>query len=200
MCEIQVCSLLSHVYNEIEHDLQYKPRTGNLSKDEKLLIDQLGLITKSGDITIQRLLEATNERLKLQEGEFVDVHDFTVRMGELLNIGELFANNAGLLYDEFLNLKLDSPETIISELLTKGETLIDVAKYEYDKLTQYIARRNINITIDKTSSDLLLLVLLRKKIITILKDHPVISENDRSSRLLRIAQIYKDMVSEKQMK
>lgn len=199
-CEIQVCSLLSHVYNEIEHDLQYKPRKGNLSKDEKLLIDQLGLITKSGDITIQRLLEATNERLKLQEGEFVDVHDFTVRMGELLNIGELFANNAGLLYDEFLNLKLDSPETIISELLTKGETLIDVAKYEYDKLTQYIARRNINITIDKTSSDLLLLVLLRKKIITILKDHPVISENDRSSRLLRIAQIYKDMVSEKQMK
>ena len=95
---------------------------------------------------------------------------------------------------------MDSPETIISELLTKGETLIDVAKYEYDKLTQYIARRNINITIDKTSSDLLLLVLLRKKIITILKDHPVISENDRSSRLLRIAQIYKDMVSEKQMK
>lgn len=199
-CEIQVCSLLSHVYNEIEHDLQYKPRKGNLSKDEKLLIDQLGLITKSGDITIQRLLEATNERLKLQEGEFVDVHDFTVRMGELLNVGELFANNAGLLYDEFLNLKLDSPETIISELLTKGETLIDVAKYEYDKLTQYIARRNINITIDKTSSDLLLLVLLRKKIITILKDHPVISENDRSSRLLRIVQIYKDMVSEKQMK
>ena len=164
------------------------------------MIDQLGLITKSGDITIQRLLEATNERLKLQEGEFVDVHDFTVRMGELLNVGELFANNAGLLYDEFLNLKLDSPETIISELLTKGETLIDVAKYEYDKLTQYIARRNINITIDKTSSDLLLLVLLRKKIITILKDHPVISENDRSSRLLRIVQIYKDMVSEKQMK
>lgn len=200
MCEIQVCSLLSHVYNEIEHDLQYKPRTGNLSKDEKLLIDQLGLITKSGDITIRRLLEATNERLKLQEGEFVDVHDFTVRMGELLNIGELFANNAGLLYDEFLNLKLDSPETIISELLNKDETLIDVAKYEYDKLTQYIARRNINITIDKTSSDLLLLVLLRKKFTTILKDHSVITESDRSSRLLRIAQIYKDMVSEKQMK
>ena len=64
----------------------------------------------------------------------------------------------------------------------------------------YAIEFDINITIDKTSSDLLLLVLLRKKIITILKDHPVISENDRSSRLLRIAQIYKDMVSEKQIK
>lgn len=196
-CEIQVCSLLSHVYNEIEHDLQYKPRKGNLSKDEKILIDQLGLITRSGDITIQRLLEATNERLKLQEGEFIDVHDFAVRMGELLNLGELFANNAGLLYDEFLNLKLDSPEIIISELLDKDETLIGVAKYEYNKLTKYIASKNINITIDQNSSDLLLLVLLRKKVVTILKDYPAITENDRSSRLFRIAKIYKDMFSER---
>lgn len=191
-CEIQVCSLLSHVYNEIEHDLQYKPRKGNLSTDEKLLIDQLGLITKSGDITIRRLLEATNERLKLQEGEFVDVHDFAVRMGELLNIGELFANNAGLLYDEFLNLKLDSPEIIISELLNKDENLIDVAKYEYAKLAKYITSKSINIKIDQYSSDLLLLILLRKKVFTI----PAITENDRSSRLFRIAQIYKDLLSE----
>lgn len=195
-CEIQVCSLLSHVYNEIEHDLQYKTRKGNLSKDEKILIDQLGLITRSGDITIQRLLEATNERLKLQEGEFVDVHDFAVRMGELLNLGKLFANNAGLLYDEFLNLKLDSPETIISELLDRDETLIDVAKYEYSKLTKYIASKNINITIDQNSSDLLLLVLLRKKVVTILKDYPSITESNRLSRLFRIAKIYKDMFSE----
>lgn len=195
-CEIQVCSLLSHVYNEIEHDLQYKPRTGSLSTDEKLLIDQLALITKSGDITIRKLLEATNERLKLHKGKFVDVHDFTVRMGELLKIGALFANNAGLLYDEFVGLKLDSPEIIISALLDKGENLIDTANAEYAKLTKYIVHKNINITIDKNSSDLLLLVLLRKKVFTILKDYPVIDENDRSSHFFRIAQLYKDMLSE----
>jgi ppGpp synthetase/RelA/SpoT-type nucleotidyltranferase len=196
-CEIQVCSLLSHVYNEIEHDLQYKPRTGNLSDEEKLLIDQLGLITKSGDITIRRLLEATNERPKLSKGEFVDVHDFAIRIGELLKIGELFSNNAGLIYDEIINLKLDSPEIIISTLLDKGENLIEVAGQEYEKFVEFINRKNINIKIDQNSSDPLLLVLLRKKFMTILKDHPVIAENDRSSRLLRIAQIYKNMISEK---
>ncbi|MCD7898560.1 MAG: hypothetical protein LUH22_01405 [Bacteroides sp.] len=196
-CEIQVCSLLSHVYNEIEHDLQYKPRSGSLSMDEKLLIDQLGLITKSGDITIRRLLEATNERLKMHKGEFVDVHDFTVRMGELLKVGEPFSINAGLLYDEFINLKLDSPEIIIATLLDKDENLTDVAHSEYERITNYIASKNINIRIDKNSSDLLLLVLLRKKVLTLLKDHPVIAENDRSPRLFRIAQIYKDMLSEK---
>lgn len=196
-CEIQVCSLLSHVYNEIEHDLQYKPRTGNLSNEEKLLIDQLGLITKSGDITIRRLLEATNERLKKHKGEFVDVHDFAIRMGELLKVGDAFFNNAGLLYDEFVNLKLDSPEIIISVLLDKSENLVDVANIEFETLAKYIAGKNVNIKIDKNSSDLLLLVLLRKKVSAILKNCPTIAGNERSSRLCRIARIYEDMLSEK---
>lgn len=197
-CEIQISSLLSHVYNEIEHDLQYKPRKGTLSHEEKLLIDELGLITKSGDIVIQRLLEATNERLKLQEGEFIDVHDFAVRMGSLLNIGDLFAKNAGLLYDEFLNLKLDSPEIIISELVSNEENIIDAANSEYIKFTQYLTNRHTNISIYQYSSDLLLLLLLRKKVMDVLEDYPRVIENDRSSRLFKIAQVYKDMLSEKQ--
>ncbi|MCD7973299.1 MAG: RelA/SpoT domain-containing protein [Candidatus Azobacteroides sp.] len=194
-CEIQVCSLLSHVYNEIEHDLQYKPRTGKLSNEEKLLIDQLGLITKSGDITIRRLLEATNERLKKQKGEFVDVHDFTIRMGELVKVGESFSKNAGLLYDEFVNLKLTSPETIFSTLLNKDENLLDVANTEFERLTEYIRENNLPVKIDKISSDLLLLVLLRRMVDPILKENPAIADNDRTSRLLKIANVYKEMIS-----
>ena len=33
-CEIQVCSLLAHVFNEIEHDLGYKPLAGEISEAE----------------------------------------------------------------------------------------------------------------------------------------------------------------------
>lgn len=192
-CEIQVCSLLSHVYNEIEHDLQYKPRTGNLSNEEKQLIDQLALITESGDAVIRKLLEATNDRLKKHKGEFVDVHDFTIRMGELLKVGESFSNNAGLLYDEFVRMKLNSPETIMSTLLNSGEDLIDTAIRQYEVFSQYIASKKINIAIDKNSSDLLLLLLLRKKASVILKDNTFIAENDRTLRLRRIAQLYQDM-------
>lgn len=196
-CEIQVCSFLSHVYNEIEHDLQYKPRLGNLSDEEKLLIDQLGLITRSGDIIIRQLLDATNERLKLHKGEFVDVHDFAIRMGELLKIGESFSNNAGLLYDEFIKLKLDSPEKIISSLLYRDESLIDIANFLYETFASYIASKNINVMIDKNSSDLLLFLLLRNKVSVILQTQTEISERDYSSRLLRIARIYKEMLSER---
>jgi len=194
-CEIQVCSLLSHVYNEIEHDLQYKPRTGSLSNEEKLLIDQLGLITKSGDITIRRLLEATNERLKLHKGEFDDVHDFVIRMGELLGIGTAFTLNAGLLYDEFIALKLTSPEAITSSLLDEDENLHVVAEKEYDKLNDYILSNNIPLVINRKSSDLLLLVLLRRRLYDILKNYPISTRNEHSNRLLRIALTYRDMIT-----
>ena len=171
--------------------MQYKPRTGNLSNEEKQLINQLALITESGDTVIRKLLEATNDRLKKHKGEFVDVHDFAVRMGELLKVGESFSNNAGLLYDQFVSMRLNSPETIMSTLLNHGEDLVDAAIRQYEIFSQYIATRKINITIDKNSSDLL---LLRKKVTVILKDNTFISENNRTLRLRRIVQLYQDML------
>ncbi|MDD3078020.1 MAG: hypothetical protein PHH37_02805 [Paludibacter sp.] len=196
LCEIQVCSLLSHVYNEIEHDLQYKLHARYLSKEEKLLINQLGLITKSGDIIIQKLLQATNERLKSHRGKFIDVHDFVIRMGELFKVGESFSNNAGLLYDELLTFNLNSPEAITLSLLDKDEDIIHVAIEEYKRITEYITAKNINLTIDKNSSDLLLLVFLKKNITSVLNNYPHSPIKEHSSRFFRIAQTYNTMLSE----
>lgn len=195
-CEIQVCSLLSHIYNEIEHDLQYKPKSGVLSADEKLLIDQLGLITKSGDITIQKLLEATNERLKLRKGKFYDVYDFTVRMKVALNAGDEFSKNAGLLYDEFISLKLTSPELIASHLLNTGEILHETAHKEFDKFQHYITFKQLNVKINRNTSDLLFVLLLRKEADAVSSHHSAIYGNERSARMLRIARIYNEMKSE----
>ena len=79
-CEIQVCSLLAYVFNEIEHDLQYKPLSGELSEAEKEYIDQLGLLTKAGELTIKRLLSETDERLSKKTGKFNEVYEFVARM------------------------------------------------------------------------------------------------------------------------
>ncbi len=191
-CEIQVCSLLSHVYNEIEHDLQYKPRAGSLSADEKLLIDQLGLITRSGDITIRRLLEATSERMKQHTGEFVDVHDFVIRMGEMLGIGTDFTRNAGVLYDEFIALGLNSPETIVSSLLDEGENLQTVAEAEFERLHRYLLSCHSPVNLDPHSSDLLLLVLLRRKLPDVLQPYSLHTRTEQVSRIQRIALLYKE--------
>ncbi len=53
-CEIQVCSMMAHVWNEIEHDLGYKPLTGALSDQERKLLISLGHAVRQGDITIRR--------------------------------------------------------------------------------------------------------------------------------------------------
>src|SRR5262249_49743103 len=54
-CEVQICSMMAHVWNEIEHDLGYKPLTGSLSEQERSLLVSLGFAVRQGDITIGNL-------------------------------------------------------------------------------------------------------------------------------------------------
>jgi len=55
-CEIQICSMLAHVWNEIEHDLAYKP-SDDLSDSERDLLKALGHQTLAGDLIISQLIE-----------------------------------------------------------------------------------------------------------------------------------------------
>lgn len=55
-CEIQVCSMLAHVWNEIEHDLDYKPED-SLTDGERALLQALGYQTLAGDTVISQLLQ-----------------------------------------------------------------------------------------------------------------------------------------------
>ncbi|MDA9265250.1 RelA/SpoT domain-containing protein [bacterium] len=61
-CELQITSMLAHVWNEIEHDTIYKEKSGKLSTEEKRAIHSLGLLTQSGDHIIQSLLASRNIR------------------------------------------------------------------------------------------------------------------------------------------
>jgi ppGpp synthetase/RelA/SpoT-type nucleotidyltranferase len=53
--EIQVASVLMHAYAEISHDLVYKPEKGELSTEEKLLLEQLNQIVLAGEVALTRL-------------------------------------------------------------------------------------------------------------------------------------------------
>ena len=57
-CEIQVCSLLAHVFNEIEHDITYKPRGVAVEERQRRILKALGGLTLAGDELIVTLLEA----------------------------------------------------------------------------------------------------------------------------------------------
>lgn len=91
-CEVQISSLLEHSWNEIEHDIGYKPAVKPPPKVRELLND-LGRWREKGDRIIDQLMREDLEfRASLDEKSIVDYHDFvadaTARLreptGELL--------------------------------------------------------------------------------------------------------------------
>ena len=73
------CAVSAHVWNEIEHDLQYKPLTGELSEAEHRTLNAQGDLTRAGDTIAVSLLAATDERLANSQGAFRDQWDFVAR-------------------------------------------------------------------------------------------------------------------------
>ena len=104
-CEIQVCSMMAHVWNEIEHDLGYKPLTGSLSEQERNFLVMLGHAVRQGDMTIGSLFAETERRQREHGGVFTDVYDFVARVrGWFPDID--FGRNAGPLYEALQPVRL----------------------------------------------------------------------------------------------
>ena len=192
-CEVQVCSILAYVFNEIEHDLQYKPLSGELSEAEKEFIDQLGLLTKAGELTIKRLLSETDERLSQRTGKFNDVYDFVARMRKEFSMGISFANNAGQLFDELVALGINSPDKIHNLICPNNEDIQVVTSSEFDKLYSFSQEKN-SVLLESESSDILLAGILKYRYAEILQMHPMGRGKGRPSRLVQIAKLYKHMV------
>jgi tetratricopeptide (TPR) repeat protein len=70
MIEIQVASVLMHAWAEVEHDLIYKPFSGELSYEEYQILDELNGLVLSGEIALQRLQKAVKDRVSQAGTEF----------------------------------------------------------------------------------------------------------------------------------
>nr|BFF40858.1 hypothetical protein BACY1_26630 [Tenacibaculum mesophilum] len=74
--EIQVASVLMHAWSEVEHDLVYKPFSGNLTEEELSILDEINGLVLTGEIALERLQKAITERTKKQ-AEITDKYDLT---------------------------------------------------------------------------------------------------------------------------
>lgn len=61
-CEIQVASVLMHAWSEVEHDLEYKDLSGEVSPTESALLDQINGLVIAGEIALEQLQLATYQR------------------------------------------------------------------------------------------------------------------------------------------
>ncbi|AGI73889.1 hypothetical protein OA238_c39500 [Octadecabacter arcticus 238] len=91
-CELQITSLLAHVWNEIEHDTVYKNLTGELSVLEHEAIDSLGNLTKTGDSVIKSLLRARQGREDKQQ---LDLSEESARFATAEELSEFLSKHFG---------------------------------------------------------------------------------------------------------
>lgn len=199
-CEVQVCTMIAHVWNEIEHDIGYKPELGAPSEDEAYYLAQLGRLVRQGDIAVSALLAANDKRASARTDEipaeddppdFADVHDFVSRMRDFGGgVMPRFSEYSGQLFELLVDLNLANPKKL-------DEVLVD---FDPQDASSKIRSFNISagrsgleaLKLDGKSSDLLLIGLLDKKrpeIVEELKGRAGRGRG-RPSRLHRIAVRY----------
>ncbi|MDB5006060.1 MAG: uncharacterized protein JWP45_453 [Mucilaginibacter sp.] len=133
LVEVQVASVLMHAWSEVEHDLVYKPFSGNLSKEELAILDEINGLVLSGEIALERLHAAMAERTK-NKRSITDRYELTNLLTnyfgeqfEKIKLGDTFLLNNLLLSSDHFNTKninrylskidLNSGESVSEQLL-----------------------------------------------------------------------------------
>ncbi len=133
--EIQVASLLMHAWSEVEHDLVYKPLQGNLSEEELAIIDELNGLVLTGEIALERLQNAGNQRILSKKAEFNSQYDLASYLYNYLSSNfnsedvELRMGNIEILYRLISTLNMNGVKEI--------QPVLKAVKFEKD-------RRNIS--------------------------------------------------------
>lgn len=191
-CEIQICSLLAHVWNELEHDLAYKPLSGELSEGEERALDALGNLTRAGDSTIVNLLQATDTRLATNEGEFRDQWDFVARARLFFPEADDFGAHSGQLFAELLSEGLDTPQKI-KETLLPDDDAVSRAYTVLGAFQKHLEGDEVVRRVESSSSDPLLMLFLDQYADKILERHPGGRGKGRPPRIASIARRFLEM-------
>ena len=133
--EIQVASVLMHAWSEVEHDLTYNPLSGTLSEEELAIIDELNGLVLAGEIALERLQSAGNERVRSKNATFGSQYELASYLYNYLSNNfrrediELRMGNIELLFKLLSRLKMNGVKEI--------EPVLKSVKFEKD-------RRNIS--------------------------------------------------------
>lgn len=124
-----------HAWSEVEHDLIYKPLQGSLSEEELSILDELNGLVLTGEIALERLQSAGNERIKNKNTTFSSQYDLASYLYNYLSNHfrqediELRMGNIELLFKLMSRLKIVKVKDI--------EPVLKSVKFEKD-------RRNIS--------------------------------------------------------
>lgn len=164
LAEIQVASVLMHAWSEVEHDLVYKPFSGDLSKEELAILDEINGLVLSGEIALERLQTAMAERTKLKN-DITDKYELTnfllnavdknylnkIKLGDTYLLNNYLNTIKKLDTKDFNNyidkININSNESVTDQLLNM--LLVEFYDTEKPNLKNYF--RNLHISEKKAS-------------------------------------------------
>lgn len=162
-CELQITSMLAHVWNEVEHDIVYKGDKSDLLPQERTAIESLGLLTKSGDNIIGSLISAGTQREKAaaefrrrQSERFQDAASLSAFLksyfGEkVAGVKVDFDKYAEELRRILAGMSLDHPNSVA---LMFSPTLLDESKRESARFLKFIQKSDgSNFSFDPLTCD-----------------------------------------------
>jgi ppGpp synthetase/RelA/SpoT-type nucleotidyltranferase/Tfp pilus assembly protein PilF len=116
LIEIQIASALMLAWAEVEHDLIYKPFSGELSYEEYQILDELNGLVLAGEIGLERLQKAVRNRVSQVGKEFNNHYELAMflynKLGSLTEDAqnEIVLGRVDLLFNCLKSTKFNKPE------------------------------------------------------------------------------------------
>ncbi len=203
--EIQVCSLMAHVWNEVDHDIGYKP-SGSLSDEEIGLLCELGRLKLEGDEIIRKLMVKYQDRLAAED-LITDSAGLASMLQEHFGIGRLtFNGNPGALLPALQQLDITTGNELKRAMGTGRlgasrqslNRLWKDAQGEIKRFNKYLTKNGKeNLALSATNSaDPGLMLLLRNSFRKILRELPAGRGQGRPAKIRSLASAYKDFASQ----
>ena len=197
-CEIQICSMMAHVWNEIEHDIGYKP-TGEVGQDEQSFLTSLGKLVREGDVLIDKLFAANMERLssdfesKSEEDlEITNEYALQDALCKIFNIQRVTFESASL-YNLLVLLGLTKYSDLKS-VVSGSRPAWDTAKEEIKRFNTFLRRtghENFQLKPNR-STDPALWIILQQRHEQILADFSAGRGQGRPRKIRSLASRYKE--------
>ncbi len=115
LVEVQVASVLMHAWAEVEHDLEYKPETGDLSVDEQAILDEINGLGITGEIALERLQAAIQRRTSKEDLNFKDQFElasYLTQRAAKLKMQTLDIGKVDILLEVMRHLGQDTPKKL----------------------------------------------------------------------------------------
>lgn len=141
LVEIQIASALMHAWAEVEHDLAYKPKIGSLSEEEHRILDELNGMALSGEIALERLQKAFNQRISKIQHSFNNHYELAALIREKIKMEvpyNSYMGRADILFRFLQKINMDKPKDICKYIEVAGNI----------KQTRTIVRKMVDLILE----------------------------------------------------